>query len=141
MCAVPQACLLGVRMKKCIRCMFPLMVVILKIPHFVHQLLRVAQIKKLSIKNGDLHVPLIHMSNTSMGLSTSDFHGASSVTACHAASSPPFILIPRCYCTMFANLGNALCDAFDSLLWAIPTSTTRGKSKRVIHHSVDSTFV
>ena len=72
-----------------------------------------------------------------MGLSTSDFHGASSVTACHAASSPPFILIPRCYCTMFANLGNALCDVFDSLLWAIPTSITGGKHKRVIRCSVD----
>ena len=28
-------------------------------------------------------------------------------------------------------------DAFDSLLWAMPTSTTRGKSKRGIHRSVD----
>ena len=94
--------------------------------------------KKLSTKNGDLHVSLIHMSNASMGLSMSEFPGASSVTACHAASYPPFILIPRCYCTMFTNLGNALCDAFDSLLWAIPTSTTRGKSKRVIRCSVDN---
>ena len=39
---------------------------------------------------------------------------------------------------MFANLGNALCDAFDSLLWAIPTSTTRGKSKHGICHCVDN---
>lgn len=80
-------------------------------------------IRVLSIKNGDLHVPIQHLStNGELGLTQKS----------NTTGETWYRLVPRNATNAFSNLGDPLCDAMDAVFKVMPSSSSRGQKIRVV---------